>query len=244
MSSTRAFLLSGALALAGAGCLADNTDSLIILQNQVLDPSTSCGVPSSATMTTETAGILDVGLVEAGFDGYEVYPLLFNNLVNRATTQVTTKDSIELTGAQVQLQGVLASSLSQSSFSLQVFGGTVLPNQTAGMSVNVIPRELALEMGNFITGTETAPPTVVAHFRVTGIRAGGELDSGYVDYPITVCRGCLTGGPLLMCNPVDKSLVKLGSCNPAQDSLVTCCIQGQSTVLCGSQVPTTMTSSG
>jgi hypothetical protein len=238
MSSTRAFLISVALAL--GGCTADNTDSLIILQNQVLDPSSSCGVPSSATMTAESAGILDVGLVEAGFDGYEVYPLLFNNLVNRASTTVTTRDTIQITGAQVQLQGALANTLpsSQTSFSLSSYGGTVFPNQTQGMSVNVIPAQVALQMGNFIAAGQSAP--VIAHFRVTGVRAGGELDSGYVDYPITVCRGCLTGGPLLPCVPIDKTLVRLGSCNPAQDQLVSCCIQGMSTVLCGTQFPTTM----
>jgi hypothetical protein len=240
----RALLLAAlGLALAAAGCKAENQNSLVVVQNQVVDRSMmNCGVPTSATTVSEPSGILDVGVAAALNEGYFVYPLVRNDLIDRSNPMagIEPHDSILVTGADVQLEG-LATSLpaSQQMYSLSAFGGTIDPGGTTGVSVEVIQPQVAAQLAALVTGMEPQPPTVTAHFRITGTRAGGDIQSDWVDFPISLCRWCLTGAQPGACPamPPSASSVKQGACNPAQDLQVSCCTSG-SQLLCGPSYPT------
>jgi len=236
-----------ALALAGCSVTADNQNSLVVLQNQVIDPQmTMCKVPTTATTSSRPVGTLDVGLVQqANLDGYFMFPLVRNDLLPRANPMAGMQqtDTIELSGAEVQLNaGSLSGSLapSQAAFFLDSFGGTIDPGLTGAMTLNIVPRQVALQLAAGVTGQELQPPQVIAHLRVHGNRSGGDVTSGWIDFPVNICKWCLTGGPPQACpaTPPSKSSVNQGGCLAEQDDPISCCISGTSTLLCGSAFPT------
>ncbi len=235
----RTWPLLAALALFGAGCPVENQNSLVVLQDQVVDRTTTmCAVPTTATITSRSQGTLDVALAEQGLGGYDVVPLLRNDLLPRADPQngVPETDTIQLTGADVQLSAPVH--LSANSFFVQSFGGTIDPGATGSMVITVIPETVAkADLAPVLHAGDT-PIRVIAHFRVHGSRSGGDITSGWVDFPIDVCRNCLTG-PIAACPnpPPSKASINLGGCFPAQDDPISCCTNNGAT-LCGANFPT------
>ncbi|MSP62141.1 MAG: hypothetical protein EXR72_17765 [Myxococcales bacterium] len=239
MKRIHSLLAALPLALA-AGC-ADFDGPLQILQNQVMGDdcvvSGTLGLPRSG-------GVLDVGLVEAGYPGYEVYLVVQNNLANKGLGV----DDVQMEGVDVELKvggafGALVP-VGQRNFFVQRYAGVLRPGATVGLAAEVIPRQVAAEMGPAISGSELELPSVMAHVRAVGKRAGGSITSGWIDFPVKVCRWCLAfnskpgekPGP---CPPggIVEEQIRMGQCNPAQDGEVTCCTGGNNVLLCGDRVP-------
>jgi hypothetical protein len=231
-----------------AGCV-DNQISLVVVQNQVIDRMGGCVVSSMASNTVRGKGILDVGLVADGYQGYEMYPLVRNNLLDRSSPMsgVPQRNIIEVQGADVELiTGTLSASLpaAQSTFFAPGMGGALEPNGgEAPMTFTAIPRGVALMLGAGVTGTEPDFPTVTVKYRIRGTHqsdtGSSDIFSGYVQYPVQLCRYCLTGGkpPTCPTPPQSAQTVNLGSCNVSQDDYVTCCYEGA--LKCGPLVPVT-----
>jgi hypothetical protein len=243
-------------ALIGGGCV-DNKNSLVIVQNQLPDPTMmNCAVPGMATPVELQAGILDVGLVAAGYAGYQLYPLVRSDILDRsnATTGVAQEATVELRGVDVQLAGAtgstgasLVAGLSQpSSFFAPSFGGNIVPaGGTGAMIVTVITRQAATDMAKALAGlpaTTADFPTVTVHFRAVGTHSSDNpfsdtITSGWADFPVQICSFCLTAPPMACPTPPPKKAdITLGACNPSQDRYVSCCTQNGAT-LCGSLYP-------
>jgi hypothetical protein len=222
-----------------AGCKAYDDNSLVIVDTEAITTMTNCIVPAMPT-AGQTEGVLDVGVVQAGIgSGYVIAPILLNNLVERATTTNPERDGITVIGFDLEIHGPSALPISNPQQTTLISGPYLLPSNTAGTAFEGIPYATALELAQSIQ--PGAGVDVVVQFRAKGRRADGEIDSGYTNFPVHVCNGCLTGGPIAACPvvPPMMSQVALGGCNPSQDVPITCCTQANAT-LCGSAVPTSM----
>lgn len=237
--------------LFSAGC-EENNVSMIIVHNTEVDRMTMCVAVAMDTGVTTSTGILDVGLVADGYEGYDLYPLVKSNLLDKSSMSVPQRSDITLEGADVEIlvQGGsnLAAALpsTQSSYFAPAFGGAILPGGgEATMSFHAIPRQVALQLANAVPNSIGMMdyPTVLVHFRVHGTHASDtgntDLASGWADFPVQLCKYCLTGGKPQVCPspPFKPTQVNLGACNVSQDTPVTCCYGATNQLLCGPFVP-------
>jgi hypothetical protein len=224
------------VALAG-GCTAYNDVSLVIVDTEAVTPMGNCVVPGMPTKG-QSGGTFDVGVVKLGFGGgYFIAPVVLNNLLERATAITPERDGITVIGYDVVLHPPNAFPLQNASFTTLVSGPYLTPGMTGGTSFTAIDVTTAQQIAGSLTAGATA--NIDVQFRAKGRRADGEIDSGWSNFPVTVCNGCLTGPVLDPCPPLMMSQVRLGGCNLAQDIAVTCCINNGSPV-CGMAVPTVM----
>src|SRR4051794_16590281 len=88
------------------GCVQD--DLTVTIEHFVPDdPAMSCIVQASST-TTQTEGLLDVGIVSlTGSPGYTVFPVVKNNLnvtMGSGTAAQVERNAVTITGANVELK--------------------------------------------------------------------------------------------------------------------------------------------
>ncbi|HEX2568379.1 MAG TPA: hypothetical protein VH877_02390 [Polyangia bacterium] len=230
--------------LVAGGCQADNDQSLAVVEEKI--PSLQNGCSVSASSAAISTGVLDVGLVkdQATPFGYLLYPLVRNQLVSPTTGNTTDgRFNLILTGADVELvpDATLAPLLpaERSRFFVTSCGCTVSPGGSAVLNVEVLPRSLALALAPGVTGGSGQPdlPTVIVRLRAVASRAGSRVTSGWVEFPVRLCRYCLTGGTPGACpaGGYSSDQVQEGGCNLIQDAAVTCCTAGG--LLCGNSVP-------
>jgi hypothetical protein len=223
-------------ALAG-GCTAYNDVSLVILDTEAVTPMNHCVVPGMPTMS-QSEGTFDVGVVELGFGGgFFIAPVVKNNLLERASPTVPERDGISVIGYDVVLHPPNAFPLSNASFTTLISGPYLLPGESGGTSFTAIDVTTAKQIAGTLTVGSTADIDV--QFRAKGRRADGEIDSGWSNFPVHVCNGCLTGAIQNPCPPLMMTQVSMGGCNLAQDAAVTCCFANNVPV-CGTAVPTVM----
>jgi hypothetical protein len=225
------------LAVFGGGCTAYNDVSLVIVDTEAVTPMSNCVVPAMATVA-QSQGILDVGVLQLGIGtGYVIAPIVLNNLLERANATTPERDGITVIGYDVVLKAQNVTGLGNTSFTTLISGPFLLPQTTAGTSFTAIDANTAKSLG-LAAGAST---DVIVQFRAKGRRADGEIDSGWSNFPVHVCNGCLTGPVSNPCPALQASQVSLGGCNLAQDLPVTCCFPAGSTApACGSAVPTVM----
>jgi hypothetical protein len=189
-SSISKSLLTAASLMLGAGLLtpscADNNSSLFIVG--VLDISqSSCIAKPDNTGPFQSNGVLDLAFAS----GYTAFVLVGNQLTEQGSReQLRTETSrVTLRGAEVQLTTLDGKALpiagAENTFSTV---GTGFVDPAAGdapsyaaMAVNLIP-----------PGLKGLPAQVLAKIRVFGDTLGGtSITSSELDFPITVCNGCL-----------------------------------------------------
>jgi len=74
--------------------------------------------------------------------------------------------------------------------------------------------------------------------RGEGFRFEETVVGGAVPYPIQICSGCLLSGQPMACPAMGfKPSQVMTGCIVSQDANETCCVDGNNTLLCGSQVP-------
>jgi hypothetical protein len=190
-STTKYLLSAGLLALGSltlvSGCV-DNDSSLFVLG--VIDTNQStCVAKADTTSAMLAAGVMDTEFTKS----YTAALLVGNQLTQQGSTdQVRTETSrISLRGAEVTL----------TSLNGQTVYGFVDPSSGdtpsyAAMFVNIIP-----------AGIPGLSQTVVlAKIRVFGNTLGGKsITSSELDFPITVCQGCLVQYPSSADNPTAGS---------------------------------------
>jgi hypothetical protein len=238
----------------GAGCV-DDTLSLSINGFQAITEMNMC-LPTATSTFTLAQGTLDVGMVQvgaaAGFRGYLIAPTVVNNLVERATTSTTETDAIDITGFDVELRpanddAVLQAALpaSQRAYFVPVAGGRIFPGGGTGVTsqatilFEVIPVQVALAMSSHVQAGNPpgAPRPLLVHMRPVGNRAGLRINGGWVDFPLTICKFCLSNPPeACPTGGFPAKSISIG-CFPWQDMSTTCCISGNF-LLCGARVPT------
>ena len=221
--------------LATLGCAEDET--IAITGVQPVTRMTMC-MPMAAAggmLVLANDGLLDVGIVEGGYGGFVMYPMVRNNLVSMNAT-----DDISLLGFDIEIvlppANQTALPLSQRSFFQPSFGGVVRPGGEVAVELTGVPRQIAVQVGSSITGAEVDPVQMALRMRAVGNHAGSTVMSKFITFPVGLCRYCLTRPVSCPEKPAKKDQVLLGSCNPAQDAAVTCCVRDK-VLLCGDQVP-------
>jgi hypothetical protein len=181
--------------------------------------------------------LLDVGIVEGGYGGFVMYPIIKNNI----SSMGNPIDDVTVSGFDIEI--VLPPSiqtalpLSQRSFFQTAFGGVSRPGGEAAVGVYAVPRQIALQVGPSITGAESDPLQMKLRIRAVGIRAGNTVTSQFISFPVGLCRFCLSGRPAVCPDKgLKKDQIALGSCNPAQDAAVSCCLKDKA-LLCSDQFP-------
>jgi hypothetical protein len=214
--------LVGLLAMIFAGGCATNTETLVILQNQI--PSFdqgSCVIPATPTTAFRQSGKLDLSVYELAtgvtLPGYLLFPVVQNNLSSSArgtTVQVdTTQLQIEVNRADVVLEYLGGARIA--AFSVPVY--KVLPGgSTVSMYLEVIRPEDLTRLKD--------QDWVMARVTVVGNRSGDEIKSNEMRYPIEICSGCLVDNAG-SCYSFTGQAAYFG-CNRAQDELISCCQLG------------------
>ena len=175
-------LLLGTLLLAPS--CADNNSSLFIVGVLAIS-ATSCIAKPDPTGPFQSNGVLDTAFAQ----GYTAFVLVGNQLTQRGSReQLRTETSrISLRGAEVQLSALNGEPITGAEKPFSTVG-TGFVDAAAGdapsyaaMAVNLIP-----------PGLTNLPAQVLAKVRVFGDTLGNtSVTSSELDFPITVCAGCL-----------------------------------------------------
>lgn len=202
------------------GC-AENSSSLVIVQNQ--SPETGCTASNTVEDTFISHGILDVGSSRYGITPqYYAWFVVDNNLRTTVESHGIELNNVELREAHIDLSlaqagGSLGTDVT--SFADYTFV-TVPPGETRSVQVNIIPpnvaQRLAISEGQFIEA--------FAKVQIVGERGGTEIVTNTINFPVTLCYGCLVEN----IGPCDTATfpetVEQGhSCNMSQDSKLHCC---------------------
>ncbi|HVZ74106.1 MAG TPA: hypothetical protein VHJ20_17125 [Polyangia bacterium] len=255
----RGLTLAGAAAMLLAGC-GQPPDQFIIIQNQV--PEAGCVIPTTLGSVYRSTGVIDVAVVPTGATiGYEIFPLLQNNLPPPSGGQQGDPNRIALSGYDVDVSPMddAPAAILDLFSTLQTSGTDGMPDQlikysepTSGSvasgggntssGVNGLPGALARKIhdaGVFQAGA--APFHVEATIRAVGRTTIKQYTSDAFHFPILVCSGCLIAnavdGRVPAC-PTSSAANQGNECNVAQDQVVDCCTTNSGELLC----PPTVTS--
>ncbi len=224
------------------GCVQNDLDLSIL--HFVPDIAPTCTVTASDT-TVQTSGFFDVGIVAAsGSPGYQLFPVVQNDLpLSTDTTTDVEHNAMNVTGVNVQLipDASIAGAipLAQLKFFVSAGVGRVDPQSQAVFGVEVIPRAVALELASVVQeGAGNGAPIVRVNVSPVGTRSGSNLVGIAVQFPVSICKFCLSGHPAnCPSGGIPTADVQEGGCFAAQDQSVTCCLASQQQLLCGAQVP-------
>jgi hypothetical protein len=239
---TLAFPLGCAAALFTSSCV-PNDQSLVLEAFLFVDPMQMC-IVSMSSMATINAGKIDATLA-ATFNtgGYKAAALVRNDLIANGTTTTAERNNVTINGFEVDLQpqkGFTLPSIDPSvphPYTVASAAGTVGPNGGRVVGIAEILSAASLASLASQLGAPGWNNVVVAKVRALGTRGGDTLRSGYLEFPITICNGCL-GNFDQMCptGGYDTNSVLMGGCYVQQDAPVTCCVKGAAR-LCGKAVP-------
>ncbi len=198
--STTKYLLSASLLALGsltliAGCV-DNDSSLFILGVIDTNQSTCLAKPDT------TSAMLPSGTMDTEFINSYTADLL----VGSQLTQQGSREQLRAETSRISLRGAevtLTSLNGQKTYGKYSTVGTGFVDPSSGdaptyaaMAVNIIPPGIA----------GLSQTVVLAKIRVFGSTLGGEsVTSSELDFPITVCRGCLVQYPASANDPASGS---------------------------------------
>ena len=237
-SKTKYLLTAGLLTLGSLvfapGC-ATNDSSMFVVGVIDIDQSTCIAKPDT------TAAMLAAGVLDTAFkQDYTAFLLVGNQLTQQGSReQLRTETSrVELRGAEVTLTTLAGNDIkiTQNGKSTTAHFSTVgtgfvdaaagdAPSYAA-MSVNLIPAA--------VVASGALPGQVLAKIRVFGDTLGGKaVTSSELDFPITICNGCLVTYPAegdptattYMCptpSATDTSSAAAGPCVFGQDASFSC----------------------
>ncbi len=201
------------------GSCAENSSSLVIVQNQ--SPSSGCEASNAAEDSFISHGIMDLGSAAFGIDPqYIVWLVVENHLKSTESSHGIELNNVEMVKAEISLNAKgsgLDSAFSK--FADNTFV-TIPPGESRSVQVGLIPPNVAGRMslgaGRYLETT--------AKVRLVGERGGTEITTNTIRFPITICNGCL----LENIGPCDSATfpetVFTGhTCNKSQDEKVHCC---------------------
>jgi hypothetical protein len=201
-SGLRMLALSASLAtmaVATATCT-DANESLIILQAQ--RPDDQCIINDSVMSSVRhDRGTLDVALDTPR--GYELFPLVANNLQPIAATGEIEPNRVAVTGAQIKIVpppgvNVAFSETCAAEFD-SVSNAQLGPGETRALSLEVIRNcHAALIKDLFMAGRLNSSTAEKIDFRavvrIKGRHGGTRILSDPFEFPIRICYGCLQTG--------------------------------------------------
>jgi hypothetical protein len=223
-----AWALALSITGATAGC-SGLSDQFFIVQNQV--PEKGCVIPATKGIY-QGSGYLDVALVSNdALVGYELFPLLQNDLPARGQAGATEPNRLSLRefhvrlepgpGAPQELVNLFAQPALAPFLLYSVpWSGSVAPaGGNTAASVTVVPAEVARQMNDSgLLDTLSAVPLTV-RVRAVGDTLTDTLESREFVYPIAACKNCFLQS-VAWC-PVDPVMAD-NVCNIAQDYALVC----------------------
>ncbi|MBN2724229.1 MAG: hypothetical protein JXR95_09180 [Deltaproteobacteria bacterium] len=219
------FLILAIFMMISSGC-AENSSSLVIVQNQ--SPETSCTASNTVADNFISHGILDLGAARYNITPqYYGWFVIENNLTSTIESHGIELNNVEIKEAHIDLSlaqagGTLGSDITQ--FADYTFV-TIPPGETRSVQVNLIPpnvaQRLTISSGQFIE--------VFAKVQLIGERGGTEIVTNSINFPVTLCYGCLVEN----IGPCDTAtfpeIIEQGhSCNMSQDLKLHCCYDSNS----------------
>ena len=234
-----------ALTVGALGACVDNDRSLTITHFVEATASMgACTVPTD-DMTTISQGAWDVELAKLFGLGY----VLSFNVENQLQVQTGTtidEQAYYINSYDVQLEpiGAVATGLPAGNRNFNVPSGSIrlAPGDIAGASVLALPPDL---IGGLDSLTQDPLGTILVHLRPVATRAEEQVVGAYVQFPIEICKGCLTNattGNFPSCPLPAMSTVNPGNaCNPSADLSVTCCNDAKLGLVCPATVSMTTT---
>ncbi|MEK6608971.1 MAG: hypothetical protein AABZ30_15025 [Myxococcota bacterium] len=212
--------LSLVVAAAAAGCLADENPTSLIITGLV--PSAEgegplgCAIPLGTATVLVARGHTDVLLAQfakpLGFA-----PLYWGHVVlqNNLSSPRPENDYIKLTKFEIDLAygfqaedagynpEVAAAVADWSAFAVP-FGAVISPSQAfTAMGVTLLPYGLMRQMADTLgCGAPPCSPEerdiqdhlIIATIRAVGSLRGSDIESSTLEFPIDVCKGCMTRG--------------------------------------------------
>jgi hypothetical protein len=191
--STTKYLLSAGLLTFGSIVLTPSctkNDSSMFVIGAIDISATTCLAKADTTDALLAGGTLDTAFAQS----YTAFLLVGNQLTQQANAQQlrTETSRISLRGAEVTLTDVGGADVAGGHYSTV---GTGFVDASVGdapsygvMAISVIPDGLLANI--------KAPPVVLAKIRVFGDTLGGSsITSSELDFPITICEGCLVQYP-------------------------------------------------
>lgn len=153
--------------------------------------------------------------------GYFFTPLIESRIT--ATTSQTSQRTIHLEGANVVLSaaGTTGQLTTISSYTV-LFSGSVPPNDgTINAGVELVPLSVIQSFATSTTDTQLS-----ANITTFGTLGGDKIEAEPFDYPITVCHDCIIHSIAASCVGAAAALNLGNPCNPFQDGIVDCCLNG------------------
>ena len=220
-----------ALAVSAGACVADSGDEGILVLKNVA-AGEGCMFLASEAEPSITHGSLDVALGT----GY-LFIAQIKSRITALDDQVDQRTVIT-NGANVDLTFPAPSTLSDAEIAdleaagltkyRQLFSAPLLPNGgIADAGFTLIPSAVTLAIAD-IAATRPQPFQVeaLATFTVTGRMSDGDVASQPFAYPVTIGTG-QTVNVVGQCPLPMGSIVRNGyACNPGQDGVVDCCMEG------------------
>lgn len=213
------------------GCVGNNTQSLVIEQNNV--PTTSggaCVAPADVSGTYRGSGRLDVslivnaGTVEQG-SGYLMFPVVTNNLKASASGSSVTIDplafNIQIKRVDVEVSDANTNRMLMDRFSVPMYKMLAAGSST-GLIVDVMPYQAVANLGD--------ATMVMVNLTVIGERDGSDIRSNTMEYAIKVCDGCLFVDAGLCLDFSGEG--SANACNLAQDETAVCCEHSTLGLIC------------
>jgi hypothetical protein len=193
-------MLALAAAMVGGTACTDANESLVILQAQ--RPDDMCVINDDVQGSIRhDRGVLDVALDKPY--GYELFPLVVNNLQPIAAEGEIEPNRVSVTGAQVTIvppPGVNVAFSEACGAEFDATGSAQMgPGETRAISLEVIRScHSALFRDLFAAGRLNSNTAEKVDFRVIvrvkGRHGGSRILSDPFEFPIRICYGCLQTG--------------------------------------------------
>jgi hypothetical protein len=197
------------LALTASACV-DNNVTLFIEKVMAPDPDDNCVAQSDPDGLFYGAGALDTALSPQ----YEAWVLVGNQMVARGDSDTLRPESsrIQLYEAEVEIFDSSGGTIS--SFTHPVTGFVDVGSGTEpGWGLAKVTLVDA-GTGGALGGLQT----LISRIKIYGVTLGGiDVETGYYDYPIQVCSGCL---PCVCPESADAEYTT--ACAPGQNEAVDC----------------------
>lgn len=219
--TTVGFTVLTTLVVAAAGCTVDNAGgAMFIVQNQVPEvEGAGCILSPDENSLARQEGFMDLN--QAQF-GYDMYPLVESRVVV-ADTQTAEQRIVFVQGADIELRKAGSDEVIDE-FSKRFSGSLDPEGGQRAFFVEVIEPESAPLLGD--------GDVVIASVEIFGELGGSRIESDPFEFPITICRGCLTI-PIGDCAGLPAGFVASGGgeCKP-QDAPLECCTDAEGEVVC------------
>jgi hypothetical protein len=190
----------------------DTNSTVFVRQVQASDAGDDCVVKSDPSALFRASGFLDTSI---GDGGYQAVMLIGNQLVERGDNEQLKPETGRVQFFEVEAELLDASGGSLGSTFFQTVSGFADPATGTEPGYGLVGATL-------IPGSMSAglSGTVVSRVIVRGTTLGGsEVETGFWDFPVEVCNGCLRDACLVPASCEDDIEPV---CNLGQDAIADC----------------------